>query len=563
MQKFGLFFLILLYSLTLSANSSVKVSLESETQEQKIGGVFVMLMNFDIAQNAHIYSNESQNIGIPTKVEWTLPMGFQLIDEDWPDTKEFEFFGEKAEGFSGNIQVRYTFKASKYSAGEFHLDAKVSWLECSNICTPAESTLRFTGNVIGTPPPRVTLFHIILLIPLSFLGGLLLNAMPCVFPVVGIKILSFIKSANENRKTTILNALLYSLGIILSFLALGLILIWLKSISSSYGWGFQLQEPFFVALLCILFFSIALNFSGYFEFGASLGNISFLNTTKNQYLYSFLSGVLAVIAASPCTAPFMGSAIGIALLDSENIMTVIFTFTFLGVGMATPYVVLTLFPKLLNKLPKPGKWMNTLKEFLAFPLYATAIWLLWVFSIQTSVNASATLLVALLGIAFAAWIFTKWGVLTASKTQRFLVYGICLFILAGVLHIAFHSSRASDEVVQENTIFDEAEILRLRKSGHYVFVDFTAAWCMTCQANDRAVLNTQRVKDLFERNNVVKIVIDWTNKDTHTAKILAKFGRAGVPLYLLYSPDLEKKVEILPAILSYNILSKKIDKTAQ
>jgi len=563
MQKLALFFIFLFFSLTLSANPSVKVSLSSDSEEQKLGGVFVVTLSFDIAENVHIYSNETQSVGNPTTVKWALPKGFKLIEEEWTTPQEFEIWGEKAEGFAGNAQAKYTFLATKYGLGNFDLDAKISWLECAELCTPVETTLTFKSVVIGYPPPKVTIFQFLVFIPLAFLGGLLLNAMPCVFPVIGIKILSFIKSAKEGRKNSILNALLYSLGIILSFISLALILIWLKGISSDYGWGFQLQEPFFVALLCMLFFTIALSFSGFLEIGASLGNISFLNSTKNQYLSSFLSGVLAVIAASPCTAPFMGSAIGSALLDSDNVVTVFLTFTFLGVGMATPYVVLTLFPKLLNKLPRPGEWMNTLKEFLAFPLYATAIWLLWVFSIQTSVHSSAALLIALLGIAFTIWIFTKWGGYTASKIQRFFVYGICLFMLAGVLHIAYHSSSTIEQVAQEKFTFDEAEILRLRKAGHYVFVDFTAAWCMTCQANERAVLNSQKVKELFVRNNVVKIVVDWTNRDAHTAEILAKFGRVGVPLYLLYSPDLNQEVEILPAILTYNILSKKIDKSEQ
>lgn len=415
----------------------------------------------------------------------------------------------------------------------------------------------------------------------AFMGGILLNLMPCVLPVISLKILSFVKMANQSRSKIFLHGLSFSSGVIVSFWILAGLLLVLQAYGRSAGWGFQLQEPLFVATLAAIILVVALNLFGLFEIGTLFS--SWAGQTESQtlkrsqgLLSSFLSGVLATAVATPCTGPFLGSAIGYAMTLSAPEALLIFTF--LGLGMASPYLFLSTFPALLRWVPKPGAWMITFKEIMGFLMLATALWLVWVFGVETSLLSVIFLLIGFLFLTIGCWIFGKWCGPSRKRGVRLIGYVITtLFCVAGVYTI-LQSTGPSNEISTSNDdgkdeaialasvngkkkkkhkweAFSSTRLEELRKKGIPVIVNFTASWCLICQTNF-IVLSTGDVNKKLDEMGVVRMEADWTKNDPTITKELRKFGRSGVPLYLLYGTEPSQPPEILPQLLtSDNVLS--------
>lgn len=383
----------------------------------------------------------------------------------------------------------------------------------------------------------------------ALVGGLLLNLMPCVFPVLGIKILGFVESAGKDPKRVRWHGLVFSLGAVASFWALLLILWILRSAGQKLGWGFQLQSPGFVAALALLFLGIGLNLLGIFEVGTRfMGVGSNWLKGKGDTLESFLSGVLATVVATPCSAPFMGAALGFALSQSLGVGFLIFTA--LGFGMVIPYLWLSFFPGWVRKLPRPGRWMQTLKQALAFPMFATVLWLLWVLSKQVSAQAVGQVAIAHLVLGVALWTWGKWP---GKMGAQAIALALALASIGGAWRAVSGPSLVPAAPISGLAWkeFREEELKTLQAEARRVFVDFTAAWCVTCQVNERLVLSSPEVVQAFQDARVELRKADWTQKDERIAKILESHGRSGVPLYLYYDfSSGDSKPRVLPEILT-------------
>lgn len=384
-----------------------------------------------------------------------------------------------------------------------------------------------------------------LAIVFAFLGGILLNLMPCVFPVLGIKVMSFAHQ-NESKHGKI-HGYLYTLGVLASFWVLAILLLLLRSAGENVGWGFQLQEPLFVLGLIFLFAVLTANLAGFFEIGGRWMGLGSHLTEKEGNWGAFFTGVLAVVVATPCTAPFMGVAIGTVI--SKPWPLVLAVFSSLGLGLALPFLILCWNPNLVKKLPKPGLWMLRLKEFFAFPMAATVIWLLWVFGQQVGIHGLAMAAVGVLILFSAIWIFHRF--------QGFWKWmGWVLVITAFVVgwkSTKFSVAQKAQSMESSWKTFSPAEVEKALSEGKPVFVDFTAAWCLTCQANKAIVLDTQEMQDFFQKEGVILFLADWTNSDPVITKELERFGRIGVPMYLAY-PKGSKEPKVLPQVLTKELI---------
>lgn len=399
-------------------------------------------------------------------------------------------------------------------------------------------------------------------IAFALLGGLLLNLMPCVLPVVSLKIMSFMKMAGQSRTVLIKHGVFFTLGVLISFWVLAGLLILLQWTGQAIGWGFQLQNPFFISCLALLFALIGLSLFGVFEIGtglASMAGDASLQGEKKGYEASFLGGVFATAVATPCTGPFMGSALGYGLTQPAYVSMAIFTA--IGLGMSLPYLLLGIFPSLIRFLPKPGAWMESFKQFLGFLMLATVIWLLWVFSGQTSSAALFIMLFALLMSAIGAWIYGRWGAPYRSRHIRKVGYVLAALFLIGSLSTAHVASTQTYEAEvamnKEWEPFSSERLKELRAKNIPVLIDFTAKWCLICQANHVILTQSDVAKKLDERG-VVRMKADWTRHDPEITAELKKYGRSGVPLYVFYH-ETAKEAKILPQVLTPDNVISAID----
>jgi len=380
----------------------------------------------------------------------------------------------------------------------------------------------------------------------ALLGGLLLNLMPCVFPVLAIKVVGFTRHADDQRGHRV-SGLAYSAGVVLSFLALGALMLVLRSAGEQLGWGFQLQSPAVVAALAALFTVIGLNLAGLFEFGQLLPSRLATLQSSNPAVNAFLSGVLAVAIASPCTAPFMGASLGLALALPP--LQALLLFAALGVGMALPYLAASWSPALARKLPRPGAWMDTFRRAMAFPMFATVVWLVWVLGQQTGIDGAGALLALLVSLALVIWAITLHGAarLPVAAISIAVLLALTWAIGKNVVRLS-EPSNASTSTNSRWLAWAPGKVDELLASGSPVFVDFTAAWCVTCQYNKKTTLaNTELLADL-ETKKVVLLRADWTRRDPAITTALAALGRNGVPVYVMYQPG--KMPVVLSEILS-------------
>ena len=417
-----------------------------------------------------------------------------------------------------------------------------------------------SGPIAGSPPVAAgtSVWTAILF---AFVGGLILNLMPCVFPVLSIKVLSLVQQVGGDETRIRAHGWVYLLGVVLSFTLIAGVLIGLRAGGAQIGWGFQLQSPWVIGLLVYLFFLIGLNLSGFFEIGTRMMGLGESLLQRQGYSGSFLTGVLATIVAAPCTAPFMASAIGFALTQSNLVALTIFAA--LGLGMAAPYLLLCYSPALLRALPRPGAWMARFKELLAFPMYASAIWLVWVLTQQAGSMGVLLILGGLLLLVFAIWLLRDLGG-SLLRRRVLMVMALMLVALALSLPIQLQAPAAGDESQDLASgpsqsyagpvygAYSDAKLASLRAGGP-VFVNLTAAWCITCKVNEAVALNLDAVRLAFEAKGVQYLKGDWTNQDAEISRLLEAYGRSGVPLYLLYAGP-TGEAQVLPQILTQGIV---------
>ncbi len=408
-----------------------------------------------------------------------------------------------------------------------------------------EPPLGGTGAAATAPPAAADtgLLGFLTAVMFAFFGGVILNAMPCVFPILSLKVLSF---ATGDPATHHRHSLIYTAGVVLSFVGIAAVLISLQRAGQAVGWGFQLQSPGFVIGLAYLFTAMGLSLSGVVQFGAGLMNLGSGLASQGGGRGSFFTGVLAVVVASPCTAPFMGSALGYALTQPAAVALAVFAA--LGLGMAAPMVLLSFSSTARGALPRPGPWMERLKELMAFPLYATAVWLLWVAGKQAGVDAMAAATGGLVVLALGLFLF-RGALWQRGVAVLLLGCAVALGTVRGAPVDGASSARA------EGTVNWSVESLAaLRAEGRPVFVDVTADWCITCLANEQAVLFTDSMRSAFENNDVTYMVADWTNYDPVIGEFVRSHGRFGIPLYVMYPADPNAAPVLLPQILTESIM---------
>ena len=543
-------------------------SVSESPKEIPAGSTARITAHFTVPKGSHLYAADAKD-AIPTQISAKMPDGFSVEKIEFPRPSKFEFMGIEAEGYSADFFVNIFIKAPpRPESAPQKITLEASWLECSGECVPASATVEFKTRVVPpTSPARETSNGFWASLLGAFLGGIILNAMPCVFPVIGLKIMSFASSAA--RSSTLKNGAFFSVGIILTFALLGCILAAIKAFGGEVGWGLQLQNPHFAAAMCALFWLLALNFAGFWEFGSWIGakaqTMDMNRGTKAENWGAFASGILAVLVASPCVAPFMASAVGFALAGEASAAECAAVITAVGVGMAAPYILLAAKPSLLKKLPKPGAWLGTLKKALSIPLFLTSFWLLWLYLRENGSMARIASSLAMLSVA--AYVWGRFANVFAEKRLRISAAIFCAAALAAAVATTAtdpHSPARQTPTrgAAASNAWSPQKTLELRRQGKIVFVNFTASWCLTCQVN-KAVLASAAVKKLFAENNATMLVADWTNRDAAILAELKKYRRAGVPLYLVFPPDLEKAPLVLPSILTPSEIAEAFDKSKQ
>lgn len=394
----------------------------------------------------------------------------------------------------------------------------------------------------------------IMAIGLAFLGGIILNLMPCVFPVLFLKGLALVQSSGEERSRLRSHGLVYTLGILVSFWIIVGVLLALRAGGAQAGWGFQLQSPVFIAVLALGIFFFALSLAGQFELGLSFTSVGGELTKKQGFTGSFFTGVLATVVATPCTAPLMGAAIGFALAQPAGITFAVFTA--LGLGLAAPYLVLSFQPAWTRVLPRPGRWMETLKQLTSIPLFATVIWLTWLYGrLYGSTTAQgldhiAYLLAGFLLLAIAGWTLARWPARWGSAIAAAVIAAVAI---AASLYTPKDTTLTWQPYSQQ--ALDQA-----RAGGHPVFIDFTAAWCLSCQVNERLVLRSAEVQRQFAGRKLTLLKADWTQYDPEITKELASLNRSGVPTYVIYPAGPSAPADVLPELLTKDVVLAAIER---
>jgi thiol:disulfide interchange protein DsbD len=434
----------------------------------------------------------------------------------------------------------------------------------------SDSVARWSTATEGTQAAAQPI--LIAVLGAAFMGGLILNLMPCVLPVLSLKVFSLMKHAGDDPRGAWKQGAAFTAGVVISFWILAGLLLFLRAAGNQLGWGFQMQSPGFVLALIFIFFLLGLNLFGVFELGTSLVGLDAKVTGRSHGLTSsFLNGALATLAATPCTAPFMGSALGFAAQQPALVSLLIFTF--LAMGMATPYLLLTIFPHALKFVPKPGAWMEAFKQFMGFLLMATVIFLLYVFGALVGEEEIPWALALLLLAGLAAWIYGLWSNPMQTPLCRGLGITIAFLILflTGIMGLVLASTPppSKSTFTYYATESDRSRywqpwsqdaVQKALAQGKPVFVDFTAAWCLSCKVNERVALDTDVVKNAFVDKGVMLFKADWTHADPAISEALRKYNRDGVPLYLLYSPKDPTRPQVLPEVLTPGIVTDALGK---
>ncbi len=452
-------------------------------------------------------------------------------------------------------------------------------LGISGVLQSGNDSWEFNTEILDTPQlfartapkpvgfeQRLLAFGLPGILALAFLGGLILNIMPCVLPVLSLKVFSLLKHAGQTRSDALRHGLAYTAGVVLSFIALAGALFILRALGERIGWGFQLQSPGFVVVLSAVFFLFGLNLMGVFELGGRLVGADNKVARRKDVLGSFGMGVLAAVVGAPCMGPLVAGVSGLAV--QANVATGLLTFGMMGLGLSSPFLVLSVFPKLVAFLPKPGLWMESFKQGMGFLLMAAVVFLALVVGRQGGVDGIFILLVVILLSSVAAWIFGRWGAAARSRRSQWVARLLALFLIGASLFYGVRSIKeAYLDYGNQETIADSSgqwgawssnRVDELLAEGRPVFVDFTATWCLICQVNKKVALRTDATESLFTKKGIVAMEADWTRYDSDITDALEEFGRSGVPLYLLYTPD--GAVTVLPQSLTNGIVRDAVEK---
>jgi len=535
----------------------VKVLMEIIPNELKSGESFKIIATYYIPDDYHMFLNEEL-----FSIDLDDRPGLILQETQYPVDEAELLLGIPA--FSGTVTISREVSISEnFDTEELSLEVFALYQICEDDGTcllPAsvsfEKKIIINGSAdVESSPIFVILWYVFL----AFSGGVILNIMPCVLPLLSVKALNLIEQSSHDKSAIFKSSLLYGLGILVSFLALAFTVIVLKSSGELFGWGFQFQNPLFVLILLTIIFIFSLSLFDVFTINPprkASDKAGSLRAGKS-YGGSFLTGIFAVLVATPCTAPFMGAALGFAFSQTPLIIIVIFTS--LSVGFALPFVLLGLFPALIKKIPKPGLWMNTFKEFMGFLLLGTVVYLLTTLNSLIGSSIKGVLWFLLL-TGLAVWIYGKFGSVIEKKVKRIIVIVLSLLIVAlsAVFFVDLDKvdkKSASDGIWQE---FSTQLVQEYRADNKPVFIDFYADWCTSCKVNDAAVLNTSNIMKLFSDKDVQLLKGDFTAGDREIAKWLSDFDRAGVPLYILFRPG--EEAVVFPEFLTQSMVKKELDK---
>lgn len=529
--------------------SELQLDLEDTTQfPSDLGAQIDSLMR----AYTDVFPGSYNIVGDQVHIHLELLPDLTLTDESFHFFPEVPIVDAAAPQHVSRTDVGLHLKSRKAAHAETPTEPVEGWLIATDTngqhtAWRTQLTLDPTATIASTAPLEATApTHLALLVGLAFLGGLILNLMPCVFPVIGLKIMGFVEQAGQERRKIILHGLIFTAGVLVSFWVLSSVLLLLRAGGEQLGWGFQLQEPWFNYALILLMLAFALSLSGVFEFGMSAVGVGSDLQHKSGPMGSFFSGVLATIVATPCSAPFLAPALGAALaLEAWQAMLL---FTCIALGLSTPYLLLSLFPSTLKVLPRPGAWMETFKQFMAFPLYGTAAYLLWALMGQIDDTNQLNLLLSLALFAMAFWVYGRWAAphRQAKVRRTAIMTGLALMVLS----LWIGHPKAQKEFWEP---WSPERVEQYVSEGRTVYVDFTARWCATCQVNKRVVFGSQEVLDAFERNNIVALKADWTNRDPRITERLHQLGKAAVPVNLVYKNG-ENEPVILPEVLTPGIV---------
>jgi thiol:disulfide interchange protein DsbD len=481
-----------------------------------------------------------------------------------------DYFERETEIYHGQTQVVVNFPAEL--SKPFTLTVESQGCAEAGLCYPPQKQFFQIDPVAGTAetveavsvpinvaavitptipanPAQATPPNLVVIFVMALLGGLILNLMPCVFPVLSLKVFAM-AAQRERDDEAHWHSWIYAAGVMVSFVIVAGIMLLLRAGGEAVGWGFQLQEPLFISLLVYLFFILGLSFSGVVHIGGSLMGIGQSWVAGSPVKRSFFTGVLAVVVASPCSVPFMGVALGYAV--SQSAILALLIFAVLGFGMALPFILLAYWPQMLHRLPAPGPWMRRLSQFLAFPLYATGVWLLWVLGQQGGQMAMVAVLGGLILLAMAGWLWR-------DASARIWEKGLAILVLTAALVVPHFVVVEMCKIQQKGAFktgdaepYSAVRLDALRAEGKPVFINLTAAWCLTCLANEKLALGRESVQKHLQTKGIVYLKGDWTNRDPEITSLLQKFERNGVPLYLYFPPGRGSEIVILPQVLTEN-----------
>lgn len=608
---------------------NVEAKLIADTREVKSNLPFRLGVELMMRPGWHTYYKESGDAGLPTKIEWILPEGFKAGPLEWEKPNKFNDGGIVTFGYHDHTVIgAHIVAPNGLQAGkDLKFKAKVTWLACKESCVPGgedvELTLKsvssdaltsagdvskfanlgFSGNVQDLPQPHTgaaeaagaqvsvldTNFNLegqgeskislAAYFGLALLGGFILNFMPCVLPVIAIKIISLVEQANENPTRVKLLGLTFAAGIMASFLSLAAIVLSIQAAGQKIGWGFQFQYPPFVIAMASVILVLSLSLFGLFYVSApgGQGAIDKL-ASKDGFAGTFFKGVLATVLSTPCTAPALGTAVGFAF--SQSSFVILGIFATVGLGMALPYLLLTINPKWMRFIPRPGVWMEKFKEAMGFVLLATVVWLLGILGSQVGEQGVIWTGYFLTAIAFSVWFVGRFTDLTSSLARKATIYPIAIAIVGlafyfcvytrpelalwdkqpAAVQAATTTASAGDDLRWEP--FSINALNRRLAENKMIFLDFTAAWCLTCQANEQTVLRNKEVVDKLKALNVVTMKADWTKQDPEITNLLAKFNRSGVPLYVVFPAGKVNSPIVLPEVITPSIVIDKLTQAA-